>query len=159
VEVSFAASMGKPTFVGAHVVFDVRLEPQQPWRLCVEAAPELDGQRCEGLADPHGPEQVTIDADHPTIEADSLLAAPFETASADLRALAMPRDDAPPFIAAGAPWFLALFGRDTLVTSLMAASLAPWHVEGALGALSSTQARARDDFRDAQPGKIAHELR
>jgi len=59
----------------------------------------------------------------------------------------------------GGPWFLALFGRDTLVTSLMAGLLGPSHLEGALEALGALQARERDDFRDAQPGKSAHELR
>lgn len=119
----------------------------------------LDGRRLSFKGDPHGPEAPTHSPRAPTIVTDPLLAAPFERGCADLDRLALPGDGGVQFIAAGAPWFLALFGRDTLVTSLMSGLLGTWHVKGALAALAATQARASDDFRDAQPGKIAHELR
>src|SRR6185436_2006258 len=63
------------------------------------------------------------------------------------------------YLAAGAPWFMALFGRDTLVTSLMTGLVGTGYAEGALAALAALQATERDDFRDAEPGKLPHELR
>ena len=61
--------------------------------------------------------------------------------------------------AAGLPWFVALFGRDTLITSLQAITLNPEFARGTLDVLGSWQAKERDDYRDAEPGKIMHELR
>ncbi len=66
-------------------------------------------------------------------------------------------DRAVPF--AGIPWYCTLFGRDALVTSLF---MLPWFPEVArntLSVLSSLQALEFDDFTDAEPGKILHELR
>jgi glycogen debranching enzyme len=61
--------------------------------------------------------------------------------------------------AAGLPWFVALFGRDTLIVSLQAMVVYPEFAGGALEVLGQLQAKARDDYRDAEPGKILHELR
>ena len=61
--------------------------------------------------------------------------------------------------AAGVPWFLALFGRDTLIVSLQNAMVHQDFARGALKVLGDLQARKRDDYRDAEPGKILHEMR
>ncbi len=61
--------------------------------------------------------------------------------------------------AAGVPWFLALFGRDALIVSLQNAMVHPDFARGALKVLGDLQARKRDDYRDAEPGKILHEMR
>jgi len=61
--------------------------------------------------------------------------------------------------AAGLPWFAALFGRDTLIASLQTMIVYPEFAAGALDVLGQHQATARDDYRDAEPGKILHELR
>jgi glycogen debranching enzyme len=61
--------------------------------------------------------------------------------------------------AAGLPWFVALFGRDTLIASLQAMIVYPEFAGGALEILGQLQAKKRDDYRDAEPGKILHELR
>jgi glycogen debranching enzyme len=62
-------------------------------------------------------------------------------------------------LAAGAPWFMTVFGRDTLISSLQTLLLGPELAAGTLRALAATQATADDPERDAQPGKIIHELR
>ena len=87
----------------------------------------------------------------------------FARSIADLAALRMrPRQgdralrDLP---AAGLPWFMTVFGRDTLITSYQTLSLGPSLAVGTLEALAALQARERDDVRDAEPGKIVHELR
>ncbi|CAX23033.1 conserved protein of unknown function; putative glycosyl transferase [Methylorubrum extorquens DM4] len=61
--------------------------------------------------------------------------------------------------AAGVPWFLALFGRDSLIASLQTMLVDPAFGLGTLDVLGALQARERDDFRDAEPGKILHEMR
>jgi glycogen debranching enzyme len=61
--------------------------------------------------------------------------------------------------AAGLPWFLALFGRDSLIVSILAAPVHTRILAGTLHMLGKWQALERDDWRDAEPGKILHELR
>jgi glycogen debranching enzyme len=61
--------------------------------------------------------------------------------------------------AAGLPWFVAPFGRDSLIVSLQNILIYPEFARGALEILGSLQATERDDYRDAEPGKILHEVR
>ena len=61
--------------------------------------------------------------------------------------------------AAGLPWFMAPFGRDSLIVSLQTIMIDPDFARGALAVLGDWQATAHDDYRDAEPGKIMHELR
>ncbi len=86
----------------------------------------------------------------------------FHQAVDDMAALRMPVDqnggsDLMP--AAGLPWFAALFGRDSLIAAIQTAPLTTAFATGALDVLGRWQARERDDARDAEPGKILHELR
>jgi glycogen debranching enzyme len=61
--------------------------------------------------------------------------------------------------AAGLPWFMAMFGRDSLLTSFQALPFTPELARTTLIMLASFQGTTRDDFRDEEPGKILHELR
>jgi glycogen debranching enzyme len=61
--------------------------------------------------------------------------------------------------AAGLPWFVAPFGRDSLIVSLQNILVYPEFAHGALEILGSLQAKDDDPYRDAEPGKILHELR
>src|SRR6185437_7161621 len=61
--------------------------------------------------------------------------------------------------AAGVPWFVSLFGRDSLIVSLQTLALSPRFAVGSLNALAALQADGYDDARDMQPGKISHEIR
>jgi glycogen debranching enzyme len=61
--------------------------------------------------------------------------------------------------AAGLPWFMTVFGRDTLLTSYQTLLLGPSLAAGTLETLAALQANERDDARDSEPGKIVHELR
>jgi glycogen debranching enzyme len=111
-------------------------------------------------SDPHQAEPDAFDAmDRVRLHTDELLAAPFERGRQDLHSLALPQASAPAFVAAGVPWFLTLFGRDSLLPALMGGMAGSWMAEGALAALARHQADVQDDFRDAQPGKLSHELR
>jgi glycogen debranching enzyme len=74
--------------------------------------------------------------------------------------LQMPGTDGPLlFPAAGLPWFVAPFGRDSLIASLQTILVDPGFARGALEVLGQYQAKERDDWRDAEPGKIPHEMR
>ena len=61
--------------------------------------------------------------------------------------------------AAGLPWFVAPFGRDSLIVSLQNLLIYPDFARGTLDILGSLQAKDEDDYRDAEPGKILHEMR
>jgi glycogen debranching enzyme len=60
---------------------------------------------------------------------------------------------------AGLPWFLTLFGRDTLITAYQTVAFGPRVARGALMAIAFFQGTKVDDFRDEEPGKMPHELR
>ncbi len=80
----------------------------------------------------------------------------------DLGALRLPEHDLGPDVwvpAAGVPWFVALFGRDSLLVAYQTMMAHAPFARGALRTLAHYQASERDDWRDAQPGKILHELR
>jgi glycogen debranching enzyme len=86
----------------------------------------------------------------------------FARALDDMAALRLPMqesDDVKFVPAAGLPWFAALFGRDSLVISLQSEIVHPEFAQATLATLAKWQARERDDYRDAEPGKIHHELR
>jgi glycogen debranching enzyme len=80
-----------------------------------------------------------------------------DLAALRLHAQALPEGAAIP--SAGLPWFMAVFGRDSLITSYQALPFAPGLASATLQALARRQAQQIDDFRDAEPGKILHELR
>jgi glycogen debranching enzyme len=86
----------------------------------------------------------------------------FHQALEDMAALRLPikgTDHVVFLPAAGLPWFVAPFGRDSLIVSLQNALIYPEFARGALEILGSLQAKEDDPYRDAEPGKILHELR
>ena len=64
-----------------------------------------------------------------------------------------------PVLAAGSPWFMTLFGRDSLLTSYMTLALDPTLAEGVLDALAHRQGEHVVDRTEEEPGRILHELR
>ena len=61
--------------------------------------------------------------------------------------------------AAGLPWFLTVFGRDTLITAYQSVAFGQQLARGALLELASLQGTTCNDFTDEEPGKILHEIR
>ena len=61
--------------------------------------------------------------------------------------------------AAGVPWFVTIFDRESLIVSLQNMMINPGFARGALKKLAQFQAHEMDDWRDAEPGKILHELK
>jgi glycogen debranching enzyme len=99
----------------------------------------------------------------PQLEATSeLLTSVLRKSVVDLAALRITGDllgESYVLPAAGLPWFMTLFGRDTLITSLQTLWIGPGLARGALHLLGALQGMQVDDFRDEEPGKILHEVR
>lgn len=85
----------------------------------------------------------------------------FDQAVEDLASLRItnPTDPESVVVAAGAPWFMTLFGRDSLLTSWMTLPFAPDLAVGVLRALAALQGDQDNPVTEENPGKIIHELR
>jgi glycogen debranching enzyme len=86
----------------------------------------------------------------------------FRQALEDMAALRLPIKGTDHMVfmpAAGLPWFVAPFGRDSLLVSLQNILIYPEFARGSLEILGALQAKEDDPYRDAEPGKILHELR
>ncbi len=101
-------------------------------------------------------------ADAPRLECDQdELRATYRRSLVDLAALRF----SPPIAggrslpAAGLPWFMTMFGRDSIFTSLQALPFTPELAATTLQALGDWQGSRVDDFRDEDPGRILHEMR
>jgi glycogen debranching enzyme len=147
-----------------------RLEPKQSLELCVEAVLSVGGDELEarfrcGRADEHAEahrrleqwrsDTSVLDTDHPALQRS------VARAVEDLGGLRIADPDHPdtPVIAAGAPWFMTLFGRDSLLASWMALLVDPSLALGVLETLARLQGTGIDDTTEEQPGRILHEVR
>ncbi|MBW8741405.1 MAG: amylo-alpha-1,6-glucosidase [Acidobacteria bacterium] len=152
--------------------FRVDLAPRATWSLCVDMTPVVDGKRkppmlrCGAFHDHAAKMPMTLDEwlrDIPYLETDKdALGRTYRQSILDLAALRV-RPDAVTINWAmpggGIPWFMTVFGRDSLIAAYQAI---PYHQElaqASLEALAEFQATEWDNFRDAEPGKIMHELR
>ena len=105
-------------------------------------------------------EHASLYAGSPKLETDwGPLWKSWERSVEDLESLTFDAGDGLLVPAAGAPWFMALFGRDSLITAYQTMVLSPEPARNVLRTLARHQATGRDDFTDAEPGKILHELR
>jgi glycogen debranching enzyme len=97
---------------------------------------------------------TTVETDHP------VLAQVLRRTESDLGALLIHDPAAKrPYVAAGAPWFMTLFGRDSLLTAWMALPLDVDLSIGTLRRLAYLQGRGEDPVTEEQPGRILHEVR
>lgn len=133
---------------GDHVTLTWSIRPEVPDVAWGSAEPLPDDA-------PAGPSAAaTVHSDDP--EFDRVVARGI----ADLRLLVTPGPGpGQRFLAAGIPWFTALFGRDAIFASLGALIVDPSLAVDTLRALASLQATADDPARDAEPGKMPHEVR
>jgi len=164
-------SGSKPVYANGRISFAVELEPGGAWHTCLTYAITEGDRICQAPRDciDHCMESPLARnlADwqrralklHTSNEEFYRL---YHQAVEDMAVLRMPQwgTGHKEFVpAAGVPWFVALFGRDSLIVSLQNAILYPDGARGALDVLGRLQATERDDYRDAEPGKIMHELR
>jgi glycogen debranching enzyme len=161
----------RAVYANGRLSFDVTIEPRRTWHCC------LLYQLTDGDENYAAPEECVAHAGEAS-EAESLAKWRhtvlkmrtsneefyrfYHQAVSDMAALRLPiggGDDMVFMPAAGLPWFLAPFGRDSLIVSLQNLLVYPDFARGALSVLGSLQAKERDDYRDAEPGKIPHEMR
>ncbi len=172
-EVAVTAHRGDSPAIYANgrITFDIALAPGGTWHTCLAydlsngehrfRAPDECAKDCEESNDT----QRLAEWRRDVLEIDSSNDAfrrLFRQATDDMAALRLPiqvADHTRLVAAAGLPWFVALFGRDSLIVSLQTALVYSGFARGTLDALGSFQATERDDYRDAEPGKIMHELR
>ena len=101
-------------------------------------------------------------ASAPTLDSDSApLRNVYRASLTDLAALRLVPDTIGEgsLPAAGLPWFMTLFGRDSLITSFQTLPYLPELARTTLRVLAARQAVGDDAFRDEEPGKIMHEIR
>ena len=158
-------------YANGRLSFEVGIDPGKTWHCCL-IYDLIDGNRHF-----HAPEDCTHGAyveQHSAVHTDwqrTVLKIRtsneefyrcYRQAIEDMSALRLPiaGTDHMVFVpAAGLPWFMAPFGRDSLIVSLQNILIYPEFARGALDVLGRWQAKERDDYRDAEPGKIMHELR
>lgn len=153
-------------YANGRLSFDISLPPGGRWSACLHydlsdgasifAAPDTPA------AQRPDPGQAWRDAVLKLRTGNEEFYRLFRQSIDDMAALRLPIDtrDRAAFVpAAGLPWFMAPFGRDSLIVSLQNIIVYPEFAQGALRFLAARQATTRDDRRDAEPGKIMHELR
>jgi glycogen debranching enzyme len=153
------------------LTFKVRLEPHGSWTTDLDVAtallssgetrerPKFAGGR--GRQSMEGNLERWLEA-APRLECDwDPLRTTYRRSLVDLAALRF----SPPIAgghslpAAGLPWFMTMFGRDSIFTSLQALPFTPELAATTLRALGNWQGTRVDDFRDEDPGRILHEMR
>ena len=161
----------QPFAVPGMIIFRVVVPAGGEWTANLQVNPILEGEESPAwFSAPHAlensePVRRRVDWERTSpivVTSDRVLARVLERSGADLGALrlfdaGMP--DEPPTIAAGAPWFMTLFGRDSLLTSWMALPLDPCLALGTLRRLARLQGTVDDPLTEEEPGKILHELR
>jgi glycogen debranching enzyme len=136
------------------ISFDIRLEPGEERAARVSVVLEESSQEIRWR------EPAPLYGESPVLETDrEALRRSWERSVEDLQSLSFDAGEGLVVPAAGAPWYMALFGRDALITGYQTVILDPQPAKNALRVLAGYQAAERDDFRDAEPGKIPHELR
>ena len=156
---------------GSSVRYSIALQSREEWRLRADVIPSADGVRVAvGHAERRFGDELSrvrssLSAWHlsvPHLRASwEQLAGTFSQSVADLASLRMDEDPRVPgqLPAAGMPWFMTVFGRDTLITCLQTMLFGPELASNALRVLAALQATEDDPRIDAEPGKIVHEVR
>jgi glycogen debranching enzyme len=156
---------------GRSVTYRIALEPRKRWEVHVDIFPSLEspdeppslvvkrfGEEIGHVRDSLAAWQLRV----PQVRAtwDDLGRA-FTQSVSDLASLRMRSGNSGigKLPAAGMPWFMTVFGRDTLITCLQTLLFGPELARTALEVLAELQATEDDPSIDAEPGKIVHEVR
>ncbi|HEY4602706.1 MAG TPA: glycogen debranching N-terminal domain-containing protein [Blastococcus sp.] len=152
------------------LAFDLVLPPHSDWETTVMVIPVVDGTEVQ----PPFPVGRPLEESHPAqrlhrwrsaspgVETgDVELWRTLRQSMEDLGALRLfdPEHPDTAAVAAGAPWFMALFGRDSLLSSYMALPLDPTLALGTMQTLARKQGTKVDPRTEEQPGRILHETR
>ena len=153
---------------GSSIRWHVKLEPRAEWSVRIDVSADLEG-------DQEAPTAVERRFGQELVHVRESLAAwklrvpqlrtgwddlhhSFNRSIADLASLRI-RNGLGSLPAAGMPWFMTVFGRDTLITCLQTLLFGPELARSALEVLAELQATEDVPELDAEPGKIVHEVR
>jgi glycogen debranching enzyme len=157
---------------GSTVSYRIELDPRERWELRIDVVPSFDsevvvpraaerrfGDELARVRDSLAAWQLRV----PTLRAewDPMMHA-FRQSVSDLAALRMRGTEnhgVGNLPAAGMPWFMTVFGRDTIITCLQTLLFGTELARSALEVLAELQAREDNPSIDAEPGKIVHEVR
>lgn len=152
------------------ISWTVDLGPHGSWSTTLEVVVSAGGV----VLEPHHPRDVPLRealpyrrraqwwATAPRLDTpDARVRGLLQTSVEDLGILRIFDSDDPdhPVVAAGAPWFMALFGRDALISSLMMLPLSADLALDTCHVLAAHQGRQHDAVTEEEPGRILHELR
>jgi glycogen debranching enzyme len=153
------------------MTYRIELEPRERWDLRIDIVASPEGEHVmprlaeRRFGDELARVRESLAAWHlrvPQLRASwDDLADSFGRSVSDLASLRMGGSDGGvgKLPAAGMPWFMTVFGRDTLITCLQTLLFGPELAVTALEALRGLQSTVDDPIRDAEPGKIVHEVR
>lgn len=162
-------SSSQPRYANGRLFFDVLLDPGATWHTDISFFALMDA-----ACDPGQVCIIPVKTEAKQVSEDFLaqatklhssnaqIAEYYQQALVDLSALRIKvENNGQQFWmpAAGIPWFVAVFGRDSVIVSLQTVAVYPEFARGTLVKLAQLQATEIDDWRDAQPGKMLHELR
>lgn len=168
-------SDSRPRYANGRVTFEIELGPGAAWHTCcLYILEEQERVRmplygCNGDCNP-GEGGLNLDQLQgdwqacctKLVSANEDIYRLYQQSIEDMGALRLYDHDFAPDMwlpAAGVPWFVTIFGRDSLIVSLQTMIVHAGFARGALKKLAQYQATEMDDYRDAEPGKIPHEIR
>jgi glycogen debranching enzyme len=156
---------------GSTMRYALALAPRERWDLHVDVFPLPDGEQvAPRFAERRFGEEIGRVRDSlvawqlriPQLRSSwEVLGRAFSQSVSDLASLRMRSDNGGigKLPGAGVPWFMTVFGRDTLITCLQTLLFGPELARTALEVLADLQAKVDDPLIDAEPGKIVHEVR
>ena len=164
------AFTGDATTRGSTIAWELLLPPGATWEACLQLTVTLGDNAMEprfrcGVSDQEAiPRQrlTSWRAKFPVVQTDAAdLASVIRRCSEDLGALRIFDPERPDLaiLAAGAPWFMTVFGRDSLLTAWATLIADPSLAQGVLEILARFQGTKVDEATEEQPGKILHEMR
>ena len=160
-----------PHYSGGRLVFDIALEPHAIWKCCLAWSGSIDGEKLPTPSPHSGATEydrkqskffsnITRFEVGESKNLKQVVAHTIRRAAHDLGVLQMfdleKENDV--VVAAGIPTYMGVFGRDLLASAWQAALLGPELAIGGLRVLKETQATEVNDWRDAEPGRIVHEM-
>ena len=157
-------------YANGRISFEIALQPGGRWHACCSYVLVRDDRIREPLRGCTPDQETGLDAlQRQWLEQATTLTSAnedvyrlYRQSVEDMGALRLHEHDVASDLwmpAAGVPWFVTIFGRDSLIASLQNMIVFPRFASGVLKKLAEHQATQIDDWRDAEPGKILHEIR
>jgi glycogen debranching enzyme len=161
---------GEPRISGSHVHYEVVVPPRGRWSTCMQVTPVIGDQEITPRYQCGQPVERSTPSERleewkrrlPVVSTDDeRFGALLDRSARDVAGLRIFDPEFPDraVVAAGAPWFMTLFGRDSLITSWMTMLVDPDLALGTLQTLARFQGKDVDARTEEEPGRILHEMR